>query len=238
MGRFGTVGPPYFSDKPVFLLGGGPSLHGFKFSRLGGLGYVIGVNQGMLDSPICDAGVSMDIKFIEGNRDDLDTFGRFTPLYLSLGNHWFKNFKPIDSAIYLHSEEMVGLSTSPAIVRAGPTSGSVAFNVALLKRARRIILLGYDYGTAAGGRHHYHTKYPWFHEAEAMSFPQWAKRYDGIALDCVRLGVQVANASPSSNIEVFPKMSIDEALKWADQSASMGCTVSATTSISAPLSST
>ena len=95
----------------------------------------------------------------------------------------------------------------------GATSGYAALNVAALKRARRIVLLGYDYGLI-DGRHHYHDAYPWHHSANDQSMPVWARQFNSAAQACRELGIEVVNASPSSAIDAFPKMSIEDALTW------------------------
>ena len=207
---YGAVGPPWFSDRTVFVVGGGPSLIGFDFDRLPALGHVIGVNRAMFDAP-AQCGVSMDIKFVNEHRDDLDAFARRNELYLGAGRVWWRAMPVIERAIYLREDHEEGLSLAPDRIRTNLTSGYTALNLAVLKRARRIVLLGFDYG-AAGGRHHYHNRYPWF-DPTAAHWPQWAQRFEVAAQACQRLGIEVINASPDSAIVAFPRVTIEDCLR-------------------------
>ena len=175
---WGRVDPAGWNDAPAFCVGGGPSLHGFDFDRLRGHGHVVAVNQAMFDSP-CECAVSVDQIFVRNYADRLDAFARDRGLYLSVGNEWWKaNLRLIEGAIYLKSLPRMGiamgLSYDPTALTRAPTSGFAGLNVAVLKGAKRIYLLGYDY-TTFDDRHHYHDSYEWHHKATEQSWPVWAK---------------------------------------------------------------
>ena len=216
---FGSVGPPWWSDKTVFLVGGGPSLCGFDFSRLAGVGHAVGVNQAMLDIPFCVAGVTLDNIFSKQRHAEMCGFAQYTQLYLALGDIWWRSTTVIPGAVYLRDRNSPvpwanpGLSAKADEIQRGATSGYVALGLAVLKRAKRIVLLGYDY-RVEGSRHHYHNEYPWHTLANDKSLHVWATQFDSAAADCARLGVEVVNASPDSALTAFPKMTINEALQW------------------------
>ncbi len=216
---FGLVGPPWWSDRAVFLVGGGPSLAGFDFSRLADFGYILGINQSMLDAP-CQAGVSLDHLFVTYRRAELCEFAKSTPLYLALGDIWWRAAAPIPGAIYLRDSDIPapavapGLSRKPDAVYRGATSGYVALGLATLKRAKRIVLLGYDYAVNAS-KHHYHDAYFWHQAANDQSIDKWAQQFKSAAAACAEIGIEVINASPLSAIDAFPKMSIEDALTWS-----------------------
>jgi hypothetical protein len=207
--RFGAVGPPFWTARTIFVLGGGASLAGFDFGRLQALGLVCGVNQAMFDADCC-AGLSIDHPFVRNRHDELAAFARRSELYLAVGTRGREALPAVDRAIYLLDHEGP-LSLAAAKIHAGGTSGYAALNLAVLKGARRIVLLGFDYGLI-GGRHHYHDAYSWHHPANDQSWHAWAKRFDRAAPVLSRMGVEVINASPASAIECFPKMSIEDAL--------------------------
>jgi len=207
----GCVGPPWWGDKTVFLVGGGPSLAGFDLKRLCGLGHLCGVNESMPHLPVA-AGVSIDLRFVKERWRDLTAFAGTTQLYLSMGSEWWREVPPVAGAINLRNEPQPGLSIDPAVLRRGHTSGYAALNLAVLKRAKRIVLLGYDYGLI-DGRHHYHDAYTW-RAVTASNWATWARDFVDAAAACRSLGVDVVNASPHSAIECFPKMSIEDALRW------------------------
>ena len=207
---YGEVDGLPWDDRPVFIVGGGPSLIGFDFERLRGKGHIVGVNESMFRAP-CDAGVSTDVNFIRNNTSRFDIITDLgIRLYLVLGPHWPELVPSVPGAVYLRDDRNEGLSLYTDTVRSGGTSGYSALNVAVLKRARRIVLLGFDYG-CIGGKHHFHNAYTWFRDGEQY-WPAWAKRFDAAAPVCRALDVEVINASPQSAITAFPKVSIDEAL--------------------------
>ena len=212
MHAFGAVAPPWWSDRPVFLLGGGASLRGFDFARLRGRGIAVGINQAMFDADVA-AGISIDHPFVRNREGALCTFAARRELYLAVGERWRDAGLPaIAGAVYLRGIDL-GVSLQADCVATGGTSGHAALNLAVLKRARRIVLLGYDYGPI-GEQHHYHDAYPWHRPAE-QSWRAWAKRFEPAAAALATLGIAVVNASPHSRLACFPRMSIDEALAWA-----------------------
>jgi hypothetical protein len=211
MPHFGRVEPPTWEGKRVILVGGGPSLRGFDFNRFYQPGnIVVGINQSMFDLPRCDAGVSMDYRFVERNHDRLAAFARRAELFLAIGDRYFESQAQVANAIYLRNGDIAeGLSFDPAIVHRGGTSGFTALNVAALKRPPCVILCGYDYGTAGTDRHHYHDAYRDFHDANAQSWRLWAQHYRAAAACCRRAGITVINASLESGIDVFPRCALD-----------------------------
>jgi hypothetical protein len=212
LSEFGAIGPPDWSDRPVFLLGGGPSLSGFDFDRLRPLGYRLGINQAIFDAD-CDAGISIDHPFVRNTRSRLAVFAARRELFLAVGDKWRDVLDPIRGAIYLRDGTTPPLSLERGAIYAGGTSGYAALNAGVLKGARRIVLLGFDYGLLEG-RRHYHDAYTWA-PADPRMWRAWAIRFNPAAKATATLGVAVVNASPASTVTCFPKMSIDDALAWA-----------------------
>jgi len=211
MVAFGEVAGPPWDDKPTFIVGGGPSLRGFDFAKLRGLGHVVGVNQSMFDAP-ADIGVTMDHAFMQHRRSQLETFAASRrALYLVMPSRWECIVAPIAGATYLLGLPHEGLSLYTDEVRHGGTSGYAALNIAILKRAAMIVLLGFDYSGDAGA-FNYHRSYSWGSANEAL-WPIWARRFDAAAQVCRALGVEVINASPTSAVTSFPVDTIDGALK-------------------------
>lgn len=205
---FASVWPPFWNGRPVFLIGGGASLADFDLARLRGLGYIVGINQAMFDASFCDAGISIDDAFINHNAGRLLEAALRCELYLVTGR--FKDHVPvIPRAIYIRKSAS-DLSLLPDEI-SGSTSGYAALNLAVLKQAKRIVLLGFDYGLI-DGRHHYHDAYWWHHKANDQSWGAWAKRFDDAAPLLKERGIEVINASPHSAVTAFPKMTIEQAL--------------------------
>jgi hypothetical protein len=49
------------------------------------------------------------------------------------------------------------------------------------------------------------------------NLPRWRRAIDGIAARLEEMGVTVINCSLVSLLKAYPKMSIEEALRWRDQ---------------------
>ena len=191
------ISPPWWGDKPVILVGGGPSLRGFDFRRLASLdAYVVGINQAIFDAP-CHAGVTIDRKFVANRERELEIAAQWIPVYTAY---------PFNGAIWLRRRVGRGLSTDPTTIITIGTSGYAGVNVAVLKRARRIVLLGYDYGE--GERTHYHDAYPWRDSAQTWPWGKWAAAYESMLPTLRELDIEVVNASPQSAITCFRKISL------------------------------
>src|ERR1039458_832867 len=135
---FGRV-TPWWNERTAYLIGGGSSLSGFALKTLCGLGHCIGINHSMFAIPVA-AGVSIDQRFIEERHQELAKFAQTTQLYLAPGDHFCQTVDPVAGAIYLRSEFVQGLSASCDLLHTGGTSGYAALNLAVLKRARKIVL--------------------------------------------------------------------------------------------------
>src|SRR5580765_4838948 len=57
---YGKIGKPFWDNKPVAVIGGGPSLKGFDFEALCGC-HVLAVKGSMFDIPWADAGFGLDM---------------------------------------------------------------------------------------------------------------------------------------------------------------------------------
>lgn len=185
------IGPPWWDDGPVILIGGGPSLRGFDFSTLAGrAAHIVGVNQAIFDAP-CDAGVSADSTFIRERREALQAM-------VAGGVEIIVTVDGVAGATRVARLLNGGLSADPNVVRTGGCSGAAALNVTVLKRGRKIVLAGYDY---QGG--HYHDAYPWQRPHDGLR--AWAGHYETTLPALAALGVTVIDASPHGALSCFPK---------------------------------
>jgi hypothetical protein len=103
-----------------------------------------------------------------------------------------------------------GLSTDPSYVHSGWNSGFQAFNIAFLRGAKRVILLGIDLNTL-GGSH-------WFGDhppplKRSSPFATFIKSFEQSASVCQRNNVSVINCSLTSSLTCFPKRSLEDALR-------------------------
>lgn len=110
-----------------------------------------------------------------------------------------------------------GISMNPTMISWNGNTGAAAINLAVHFGAARIILLGFDMNIDSGNMQHWHDLYgkgPVSDDRRRRKLP-FARHLQGfpvIAEDAKRIGVQIINASPSSEITCFPKMSVNELL--------------------------
>ncbi len=186
----------------AFIVGGGPSLRGFDFSRLRGEA-VIAVNRAFenvdaqimfsMDSRFYDwivtgaLGPETRIRFNEfaGAKVWLDTFGH-----------------PYEGVFTIHSAGLHGLTASlPDGLCHGNNSGYAALNLAVCLGASPIYLLGFDMGYSGAGTTHYHGGYPATQPSEVVR--SYAKEFEAQAEHIAAAGSRVINFNPDSGLRCF-----------------------------------
>lgn len=198
---FGAVDAPWWDDRPVFIIGGGPSLAGRDLSRLRERGWVLGVNRAADLAPV-DATFSLDAVFIRRRADGLAKWAETQQVYLGMPASYGGPFIP--GAIYLDRIRGTGLSRHPGRVINGLNSGYSALNVAVLKRAKEIFLLGYDMQpTPRDALTHWHGGYPWQERQHQTYYARWAALFKDAAA-ALPAGVKVWNCNPHSGVRAFP----------------------------------
>lgn len=199
----------------MLLVGTGRSLCGFDFTRLRGLGTVVAVKESILDLPFADACFGLDLHWMKRRHDLLADIARRMEVYLATVEHQ-ENIQqtPIDGVTYLRRLRSGGLSLDPYYIQSGGTSGYGALNLAVLKRAREIVLFGFDYTSD----HYCHERYPGQSTAHnSAHWPKWAECFRDVLPTLSKLGVNVINASPTSNLTVFKRFSLEEVVQHLDR---------------------
>lgn len=204
MPAFTAVLPPYWGDLTCYIVGGGPSLRGFPIGRLHNAGaFTLGVNDAGLLAQT-RALFTADQEWLRHRAVEFEAWAdNGTAAYAALPAQWpLANLA--ERGKYLVREMRPGLSDDPRYIH-GLNSGFGALNLAYLKRARKVVLLGFD-GTDSG---HWHSPYSW---ATPGSGGQDVKAYLQAQQQCQLAGVEVLNASPGSAITAFPIITHDVAL--------------------------
>lgn len=219
---FGSVLPPLWQGETAYLIGGGPSLQGFDLNRLRGQ-VTVAVNDAALHAPWATALFSLDRNWIQKRRDPQQVHqtdgtiidwcgitGFPGEVHLAVADD-FDFAQAIPNANYLlRVRSREGFSAEgDRIFMGGGNSGFGAFNLAFLKQAARVVLLGYDYCSAGV---HWHDGYPWTRAGHQYNplYYRWAKQYTLCIEQLQRAGVKVLNASATSAITAFPKISLSE----------------------------
>lgn len=211
MDGYSSIGVPWWDDKPVAIVGNGPSLKGFDYERLRGM-HVLAVKGAIFNIPWADLGFGLDIpRYLEW-QGMLNTV-RAMPVYWATPKIKFLGPGPHPPCVrFLRRIDLSDLSDDPTAICSGGSSGFGAFNVAWLKRARRIVLLGFEYNADQAG--HADTRaYIMGRTQDEDRWKQWAKNFNRIKRRTDQAGVTVINAALSSRISCFPKMDIDSALR-------------------------
>lgn len=101
-----------------------------------------------------------------------------------------------------------GFSMNPDRIHYGSpgSSGFQALNLAILKGARKIVLIGFDMRVAEGRTHFYGVRNDGLRVCSDAQYRDMTRAY-GAAPD----GVQIINASTGSALTVYPAMSFDDA---------------------------
>jgi hypothetical protein len=213
--RFSRVVEPYWDEKPVAIVGGGPSLRGFDFERLRGRFHVLAVNASVFDIPFADAGFTIDQLAMRHwwtrYRTEVSC-----PLHFAIPVPWVKSVDaaPAKNMLFHQRVHTAKLQKFHSQIASGGTSGFGALNLAWLKRAKRIILFGFDYGSDGKTWHHNPDHYAFHYDQVDEKWRAWARNFDRAEKRLTAEGVQVVNASPRSRITAFPRATIEEALQW------------------------
>lgn len=197
--NFGSVSTPWWGK--VYLVGGGPSLRGHDLSCLRGR-TVVTINDALFHLGFDPtASFSADLPWMVARRDRLATVACERYMVLSPSN----TPRPIPGVIYLEKRYDTGLSTNPRWIYIRGSGGYAALNLAFLKQAREIVLLGFDFH---GGR--------WYSSAtpstQSWILEQQAAEFNGMKQILNASRVKVINGCPDSLISAFPKVTVEEAL--------------------------
>lgn len=194
---------PIWSGETVYIIGGGPSLMGFDWNRLMGK-RTIAINKAILSYPRADALYWTDSRVYGWYKKDIDSF---KGLKYSIRNH---SSYPADINI-LRKSNKFGLEEAKDALCHGNNSGYAAINLAYLLGAKRIVLLGYDMHND-GKRSHYHEGYPVPATGDNIYRDQFVPGFEILADLLKQKKVEVYNASMTSSLRVWPKITFEQAL--------------------------
>lgn len=200
--------PNYWDGKDVFILGSGPSLYGFDFNRLKGKKSIACVHT--IDySPHSEFMVMLDTSAYIGFRQKP---GKGAP-YHTIAPEGVCAPRGMLTPGRSVTRLKTGKKFSYDILNDGAygrfSSGYYATSIAIAMGAARIFLLGHDACEHNGRMHFYDTmkvKKEWPRGAHDK-YETFAHGWKAFA----KVG-NIYNCSDISKVDVFPKMSIDEAL--------------------------
>lgn len=183
-----------------FLVGGGPSLIGFDWSRLVDRN-VLAINRAYECCPQAQVIYFSDKRFWNWHGEQLKNH---TGRVIS-GAHRLR-VTGVESYQFSGVE---GLDLTRGKLRHGNSSGYAAINLAVHLGAKKIVLLGYDM-RMVDDRAHWHDGYPVV--ARQNVFDKMHAFFETMIPQLKQLDITVLNACPGSRIDAFLKISHEEAL--------------------------
>jgi hypothetical protein len=171
--------------------------------------HVIGINVAYLIGNWIDIVFFGDVGFFLNHQQGLADFPSLKVTCHPRGDRydWIKYLAKDTS----HTK---GISSNPKMVSWNGNSGAAAISLAVHTGAKRIILLGFDMKLNESNMQHWHNLY---NKGERLNkkklpFERHLRGFSAIAADAKRMGVEILNASPGSEIKEFPKYTVKELL--------------------------
>src|SRR5262245_7981326 len=219
MAIYGRITKPYWDDKPVAVVAGGPSLLNFDFEQLRGA-YVLAVKGSIFDMPWADAGFGLDMPRYNEWRERLA--GMPGRIYWAVPEDQLQRTGPPPSRNITFLKRLVGesLSDNPGEIYGGGTSGFGALQICIHKRAQKIVLFGFDYDgnyDASAGFRHNDRHYGFRREQSAINWEMWATHFNVYVPYFNQHKIAVANACPTSAVRCFQKVTLEDGVAMLRQ---------------------
>lgn len=123
---------------------------------------------------------------------------------------------PFDVRRCAYDKRGRGVASRRGVINWGGNSGYCAMGLAYQFGAARILLLGYDQCDPQGAAH-WHGEHPKSIRKE-FNWAMWTERFDEMARDFTRLGVEVINCSRVTALRCFRRASLEDALRACSNS--------------------
>lgn len=204
-----------WDDKPLYIIGGGPSVNGFDFDRIKDKGRILGVNDGAFNAP-CDALFSLDQTWHKFRKKEIAEFQG--EKYFAAPPSFELKFEGIPDVNYIIRRRSTGFTEDKRDIN-GVNSGYGALHLAYHKRAKEIYLLGFDMRDKPGERisenkqkliTHWFKPYAWHRKEAHAALHKVAASFDAAKSFFDEYGAIITNASPDSLITAFDKCDIGD----------------------------
>ena len=206
------VPPPYWDDRPLYIIGGGSSITDFDFDKLRPLGRLLGCNRSAFYART-DALVTLDQNWVRNDRVEIQRFvDNGGEAYIALPpNHPVVGTIKGPNVHWLYRRRNPGLPKNPCDLY-GTNTGYAALCLAWVKRAQDVAMLGYDMGYGADRQTHCHGGYNWHNKRGDRFMANWARDFSLAAAQFDNAGVRVVNfiGEPRSRVEAFQVSSLED----------------------------
>lgn len=193
--------PGFFRGDDVFIVGGGPSLTGFDFSRLDGRRKIV-INHSYRYVKNYDLLVFLDSRFRVEALDRGDDPYSFDCRVLAGPCSGMKTQG--NTSVYHIANDP---SMDPRFLYGRAQSGLVAINAAIIGKARNIYLLGFDCNFQNGQGHFYSKEWKHVRDDCEAAYTRVIRSYEKY-----RGYTNIINCSMTSALPYFTKANIDDVL--------------------------
>lgn len=215
--------PRLWDGEPAFIVGGGPSVLGQNLELLRGR-RVIAINSSFASVPFADMLFFGDERWwTYANRAAAPikaaAFAGTIVTTCSVKHprvNRLRNSKPPKPARHRPLLPLT-LSDDPSAVPVRRTSFTGAINVVVLAGAAPLVLLGADGQRGADGRCHHHDPHPPALVPTQGCWDQHRAELAQLDVGLKQRGIAVINASPGSAWELWPVMTLEEAIVRVDR---------------------
>lgn len=199
------VVPREWPGETVFIVGGGPSVLEQNTDLLRGR-RVIAINSSYQRVPFADYVIGHDKPWWDEHLPKLKACG-FQGRLLAPTEHRV----PCTRRLFIH-KRYPPLSSDPGWISMKMTTFSGGINLAVHKGASRIVLLGADGKLGKDGRSHHYAPHKWW----KFNPTRWDKHRAELQTAVVPLKllrIEVINASPGSAWDLWPVMTLEQAIE-------------------------
>lgn len=205
--------PSWFPDwngKSAAIIASGPSTKKAQIDLLQGKLAVIAIKKNVELCPWADVVYGCDAAWWKSVRGLPDYKG----LKLAWSAHVCDEYPDIRRVFIDDIRRDQLLFDQFGHVGAGGNSGFHSLNMAVQFGAKRIVLIGFDMHDRSGVHWYGRNNWPGANnpsEVEA-GFPRFRRSFNAAALVLEKMGVEVVNASPISELKCFPKLTLEQTL--------------------------
>lgn len=205
MGKYSLIDKPWWNDRPCLLIGGGPSLKGYDIRDLREHGRVVAINDSVryIESDVL---FSADANFVRRSYELIQNY-EGEEVVLAVTDVVKPVPLPHKTPITCVERACgIGWSASRAYLYMRGNSGYSALNLAFVKKAKRIYLLGYDMSLG--------THQQWHSSERELGLPKriknpnyykgWADNFK-LVLSHTPPGTEVVNLNSESAVSFFKK---------------------------------
>lgn len=195
--------PPIWKNKTVVIIGGGKSLTQEQVDYCHGRAKIIAVNDAYLKAPFADILYFCDDRWYEWHKNKSE-YKNFPGLKVTLENPWVVKKEPSIKSIKNLGRD--GLSDFDYGVMTGRNGGYQAIGLAVHLGVKKIILIGFDMKPGH-----------WFGDHPKPTLPtvykdQMLPCFETLKKPLQALKITLINATPDSQLKIFPMMPLEEAL--------------------------